>query len=116
MSIYLFWLLTSRGSDRSVGLKACTLTSNAYMLTPIPYFQVCPRDFIPTLLRWVDAESLPEYLGGTSKATLLDDAGPWQDPKVLAQVSIHTVHLVFRRKRMKIKITPVQRHKFVSAL
>ena len=34
----------------------------------------------------MDADSLPEYLGGTSKATLLDDAGPWQDPKVLAQV------------------------------
>ncbi len=42
---------------------------------------------MPALLKWVDAESLPEYLGGTSKATLLDDAGPWQDPKILAQVT-----------------------------
>ncbi|EIE24984.1 CRAL/TRIO domain-containing protein [Coccomyxa subellipsoidea C-169] len=49
--------------------------------------EVCPRDFVPALLKWVDAESLPEYLGGTSKATLLDDAGPWQDPKILAQVT-----------------------------
>ena len=48
--------------------------------------QFCPRDFGKALLEYVDPESLPEYLGGTSKATLLDDAGPWQDPKVLAQV------------------------------
>lgn len=40
------------------------------------------------LLKWVDPENLPEYLGGTSKATLLDDAGPWQDPKILAQVQL----------------------------
>ena len=42
--------------------------------------QVCPRDYTSVLLQWVDPESLPEYLGGTSKATLLDDAGPWQVP------------------------------------
>ena len=48
--------------------------------------QICKTDFVPALLKWVDAENLPEYLGGTSKATLLDDAGPWQDPKILAQV------------------------------
>ena len=48
--------------------------------------QVCQKDPTKALLEWVDADSLPEYLGGTSKATLLDDAGPWQDPKILAQV------------------------------
>lgn len=52
--------------------------------------QICKTDYVPALLKWVDAESLPEYLGGTSKATLLDDAGPWQDPKVLAQVLLVT--------------------------
>lgn len=45
--------------------------------------QVCPRDFLPSLLKWADAENLPEYLGGTSKATLLDDAGPWNDHEIL---------------------------------
>lgn len=34
----------------------------------------------------MDKESLPEYLGGTSKATLLDDAGPWQDPALIAEI------------------------------
>jgi len=40
--------------------------------------EVCPRDFGPSLLRWVAPENLPEYLGGQSAATLLDDSGPWQ--------------------------------------
>ena len=40
--------------------------------------EVCPRDFGPALLRWVAPGNLPEYLGGQSAATLLDDSGPWQ--------------------------------------
>ena len=48
--------------------------------------QVCPKDFRPVLLKYVDPECLPEYLGGTSKHTLLDDAGPWHDPKIMAAV------------------------------
>lgn len=50
--------------------------------------QVCPKDYTKALLQWVDPENLPEYLGGTSKATLLDDAGPWQDPAIIAKVGI----------------------------
>ena len=34
----------------------------------------------------MDRENLPEYLGGTSTGTLLDDAGPWQDPAVVAEI------------------------------
>ena len=40
--------------------------------------EVCPAKFAPALLRWVAPENLPEYLGGKSTATLLDDSGPWQ--------------------------------------
>lgn len=40
--------------------------------------EVCPAKFAPALLRWVAPENLPEYLGGESTATLLDDSGPWQ--------------------------------------
>ena len=47
---------------------------------------MCPRDYVPTLLNWISAENLPEYLGGKSKATLLDDAGPWNDPGLIAEV------------------------------
>ena len=35
----------------------------------------------------MDKANLPEYLGGTSRATLLDDAGPWQDPKIVAEIN-----------------------------
>ncbi len=41
---------------------------------------------MPALLHWVEKENLPEYLGGTSKATLLDDVGPWQDPRLIAEI------------------------------
>ena len=47
---------------------------------------MCPRDYRSVLLKYVDPENLPEYLGGTSKHTLLDDAGPWHDPKIRAAV------------------------------
>jgi len=49
--------------------------------------QLCSSNYTKVLLEWVDPENLPEYLGGTSKATLLDDAGPWQDSKIMAEVS-----------------------------
>ena len=49
--------------------------------------QMCPTNYTKVLLQWIEPENLPEYLGGTSKATLLDDAGPWQDPKIVAEVS-----------------------------
>jgi hypothetical protein len=35
---------------------------------------------------WIDEDNLLEYLGGTSKGTLLDDIGPWSDPSVLAKL------------------------------
>eukprot|EP00884_Botryococcus_braunii_P015835 jgi/Botrbrau1/2935/Bobra.0026s0010.1 len=48
--------------------------------------EICPTRYLPALLEWVDKENLPEYLGGTSKATLLDDVGPWQDPRLIAEI------------------------------
>mmetsp|Transcript_6253 Transcript_6253/g.17959 ORF Transcript_6253/g.17959 Transcript_6253/m.17959 type:complete len:678 (-) Transcript_6253:181-2214(-) len=48
--------------------------------------EVCPRDFKATLLQHIAAENLPEYLGGKSKATLLDDAGPWNDQAIVDQI------------------------------
>ena len=47
---------------------------------------MCPRDYTPALLRWVDKENLPTFLGGTSNATLLDDAGPWNNRDIIAEV------------------------------
>ena len=48
--------------------------------------EVCSTKYAPALLEWIDAASLPEYLGGTSKGTLLDDVGPWQDPRLIAEI------------------------------
>lgn len=48
--------------------------------------QVAGTNFLPQLLNWVDRDNLPDYLGGTSSATLLDDAGPWQDANLIAEV------------------------------
>jgi hypothetical protein len=48
--------------------------------------QVCPRDYTPVLLQYIERENLPEYLGGTSKATLLDDAGPWNDQALIDEI------------------------------
>ena len=47
--------------------------------------QVAGTNFLPQLLAWVDKDNLPDYLGGTSTATLIDDAGPWQDPAFIAE-------------------------------
>ena len=48
--------------------------------------QVCPKDYLPSLLKWIDLENIPRYLGGTSDATLIDDAGPWNDPQIRAEI------------------------------
>ena len=39
-----------------------------------------------TLLKYVERENLPEYLGGTSKATLLDDVGPWKQQNLIDEI------------------------------
>ena len=48
--------------------------------------QLLGTNYQPTLLKHVERENLPEYLGGGSKATLLDDVGPWQDQAIIDQI------------------------------
>ncbi|KAL4418792.1 hypothetical protein ABPG77_005506 [Micractinium sp. CCAP 211/92] len=48
--------------------------------------EVAPSDYMKLLLKYVDAENIPEYLGGKSKGSLIDDVGPWKDPSILALV------------------------------
>ncbi|KAK9798606.1 hypothetical protein WJX73_008330 [Symbiochloris irregularis] len=48
--------------------------------------EVAGGNYLPQLLHWVDKDNLPDYLGGTSTATLIDDAGPWQDAAIMAEV------------------------------
>jgi len=48
--------------------------------------EVAPSDFLPVVLKYADAECIPEYLGGKSKASLLDDIGPWNDGNLIAEI------------------------------
>lgn len=50
--------------------------------------EVCPRNYLPSLTEWIDLENIPEYLGGASKGTLVDDLGPWKNPELLRQLSL----------------------------
>lgn len=43
--------------------------------------------YIDELAQYIDLDNIPTYLGGRSKNTLLDDAGPWNDPKVLSSLN-----------------------------
>eukprot|EP00967_Tisochrysis_lutea_P125324 scaffold210582_cov16-Tisochrysis_lutea.AAC.1 len=38
--------------------------------------QILDFNYLPALLKWVDKESLPVWLGGSSHGTLLEDVGP----------------------------------------
>lgn len=48
--------------------------------------QICGYDYGKDLLQWIEPDNLPEWLGGRSKGTLLDDCGPWSDPEVLRRL------------------------------
>lgn len=48
--------------------------------------QICQSNYVKDLLEWIDAENLPEWLGGKSQGTLIDDIGPWSDPEVLRKL------------------------------
>ena len=48
--------------------------------------QLVGTNYQASLLKYIDKENLPEYLGGTSKATLLDDVGPWQTQSVIDEI------------------------------
>jgi hypothetical protein len=70
--------------------------------------QICQTNYKDDLLKWVAPENLPEWLGGTSKGTLLDDCGPWSDPEVLRR---YEAELPAARQALKHRgetgITPV---------
>lgn len=55
-------------------------------VTPLFLLQLVGTNYQHHLLKYVDRENLPEYLGGTSKATLLDDVGPWQQQNLIDEI------------------------------
>jgi hypothetical protein len=44
--------------------------------------QLLDNNYLPGLLKWVPEENIPDWLGGKSKGTLVDDVGPWSDSQV----------------------------------
>ncbi len=69
-------------------LTSPCLTSATWPALPLPLAQICGRDYVRDLKVWIDDENLLEYLGGSSKGTLLDDVGPWSDPAVLTKLGL----------------------------
>lgn len=43
---------------------------------------------MPCLKKWIDEENIPEYLGGKSKGTLIDDVGPWHSEELVREVEM----------------------------
>ena len=50
--------------------------------------QILGPDYTAALLKWVDKENLPTFLGGTSTGTLFEDIGPWSDPAKIASLGM----------------------------
>lgn len=48
--------------------------------------EVAPTNYMPVILKYADEECIPEYLGGKSKASLLDDVGPWNDVRIVSEI------------------------------
>lgn len=46
--------------------------------------------YMDELTKFVDEASIPEYMGGKCRNTLLDDPGPWNDPQVLSTLGMIT--------------------------
>lgn len=46
--------------------------------------------YMDELTKFVDVESIPEYMGGKCRNTLLDDPGPWNDQEVLSRLGMIT--------------------------
>ena len=61
-------------------------TANDEQQNEMSFVQLHGTSYQAALLQYIDKDNLPEYLGGNSKATLLDDVGPWKDQKLIDQI------------------------------
>ncbi|KAF5839565.1 CRAL-TRIO domain-containing protein [Dunaliella salina] len=50
--------------------------------------EILDSNYLPALLKWVDKESLPEWLGGSSHGTLIEDIGPWSNGRLMATLGL----------------------------
>ncbi|KAF5839566.1 CRAL-TRIO domain-containing protein [Dunaliella salina] len=51
--------------------------------------EILDSNYLPAVLKWVDKESLPDWLGGSSHGTLIEDVGPWSDDKLVASLGLN---------------------------
>ncbi|KAG1678584.1 hypothetical protein FOA52_012591 [Chlamydomonas sp. UWO 241] len=50
--------------------------------------EILGTNYMPELLKWVDIENIPKWLGGESDGTLIDDLGPWSDSELCARIGV----------------------------
>lgn len=43
---------------------------------------------MPALLKWIDIENIPVWIGGKSEGSLIDDIGPWSDAHVCSRIGV----------------------------
>jgi len=62
--------------------------------------EILDSNYLPAVLKWVDKESLPDWLGGSSHGTLIEDVGPWSDDKLVASLGLNLEELRLGRLMM----------------
>lgn len=55
--------------------------------------QILGSNYLPALEKWIAIENIPQFLGGKSQGTLVDDAGPWSDPELVASLGLNMTDL-----------------------
>lgn len=55
--------------------------------------EILGTNYREALLKWVDEENLPVFLGGKSQGSLLDDIGPWSDAELCEQIGVNIEEL-----------------------
>ena len=76
---------------------------------------MCPKDYLPALLEWIDIENIPEYLGGKSHGTLVDDLGPWKDPEHIRALAADQVSTLGEEEEEEALSVTDDGSKFLSA-
>ena len=50
--------------------------------------EILGSDYMPALLKWIDIENIPTWIGGKSEGSLVDDIGPWSDSVVCSRIGV----------------------------
>mmetsp|Transcript_38738 Transcript_38738/g.86147 ORF Transcript_38738/g.86147 Transcript_38738/m.86147 type:complete len:516 (+) Transcript_38738:123-1670(+) len=51
--------------------------------------EILGSNYIDAVRKWVDNENIPDWLGGASSGSLLDDVGPWSDPELVKSLGLN---------------------------